>query len=104
MSTVGPTERATQDRVVALFHDRLDYTYLGNWKTRSPTSAITTNGATNALNPMEPVHGKRSSHGSRLPPSLCSKRSASGVVAMPSALRYPSATELCRSAASTAWA
>ncbi len=71
MSTVGPTERATQDRVVALFHDRLDYTYLGNWKTRSPTSAITTNGATNAPNPMEPVHGKRSSHGSRLPPSWC---------------------------------
>jgi hypothetical protein len=35
---------------------------------------------------------------------LQSKRSASGVVAMPRALRYPSATELCRSAASTAWA
>lgn len=34
MSTVGQRERITQDRVVRLFRDRLNYDYLGNWETR----------------------------------------------------------------------
>lgn len=31
MSEVGQSERATQNRVVQLFQQQLDYTYLGNW-------------------------------------------------------------------------
>ncbi|MET4694494.1 type I restriction endonuclease subunit R [Endozoicomonas lisbonensis] len=34
MNTVGQKERATQDRVVQLFQDHLDYGYLGNWEPR----------------------------------------------------------------------
>ena len=30
--SVGQPERTTQDRVVKLFHDQLDYDYLGNWE------------------------------------------------------------------------
>jgi type I restriction enzyme R subunit len=40
MSPSGPTEKATQDRVVALFRDRLRYTYLGNWKDRAGNANI----------------------------------------------------------------
>jgi len=40
MSPVGPTEKTTQDRVVALFRDRLDYTYLGNWKSRAGNANV----------------------------------------------------------------
>ncbi len=40
MSPAGHSERSTQDRVVALFHDRLDYTYLGNWKDRTGNANI----------------------------------------------------------------
>jgi type I restriction enzyme R subunit len=32
MSNVGQVERKTQDRVVALFRDRLEFDYLGNWE------------------------------------------------------------------------
>ena len=32
MSTVGQKERATQNRVIKLFRERLNYTYLGNWE------------------------------------------------------------------------
>ena len=32
--TVGQKERKTQDRVIKLFKDNLDYTYLGNWEER----------------------------------------------------------------------
>jgi type I restriction enzyme R subunit len=34
MSTVGQIERATQNRVIALFRDTLGYTYLGNFEDR----------------------------------------------------------------------
>lgn len=35
MSTVGQRERATQERVVKLFQEHLNYTYLGNWIDRN---------------------------------------------------------------------
>jgi type I restriction enzyme R subunit len=38
--SVGQLERKTQDRVVALFHDRLKYDYLGNWEEREGNSNI----------------------------------------------------------------
>ncbi len=34
MSSIGKKERETQDRVIALFHKELDYSYLGNWEDR----------------------------------------------------------------------
>ena len=34
MSTVGQRERATQERVIRLFQDHLNYAYLGNWADR----------------------------------------------------------------------
>lgn len=34
MSAIGEPERATQDRVIALFRDELDYRYLGDWTDR----------------------------------------------------------------------
>ena len=40
MSKVGQIERATQDRVVRLFQDKLEYTYLGNWEEREDNSNV----------------------------------------------------------------
>ncbi len=40
MSDVGQPERKTQDRVVRLLKEQLDYEYLGNWKDRAGTSNI----------------------------------------------------------------
>ena len=40
MSDVGKPERVTQDRIVALFHDELDYDYLGDWTYRLGNSNI----------------------------------------------------------------
>lgn len=40
MSNVGQIERATQDRVVKLFHDALGYDYLGDWSDRLNNSNI----------------------------------------------------------------
>ena len=40
MSTIGQTERATQDRVIALFRDELRYRYLGDWSDRPANSNI----------------------------------------------------------------
>ncbi len=40
MSKVGQIEKLTQDRVVKLFKDELDYTYLGNWEERPGNSNI----------------------------------------------------------------
>ena len=34
MSNVGQLERKTQDRVIGVFRDSLDFDYLGNWETR----------------------------------------------------------------------
>ena len=34
MSTIGQIERATQNRVVKLFREKLGYAYLGNWEER----------------------------------------------------------------------
>lgn len=42
MSTVGQIERKTQDRVVKLFAEQLDYEYLGNWHDGNRTSGIET--------------------------------------------------------------
>ncbi|MGI8412826.1 MAG: type I restriction endonuclease subunit R [Solirubrobacteraceae bacterium] len=40
MTDVGQIERKTQNRVVKLFKDSLDYQYLGNWKARQGTSNV----------------------------------------------------------------
>ena len=40
MSSIGQSERATQDRVIALFRDQLDYHYVGDWKDRYGNSNI----------------------------------------------------------------
>lgn len=40
MSIIGQIERATQNRVIALFRDQLDYRYLGDWSDRSGNSNI----------------------------------------------------------------
>jgi len=40
MTTVGQPERATQDRVIALFRDELAYRYLGDWTDRDGNSNI----------------------------------------------------------------
>ncbi|MFC1798361.1 type I restriction endonuclease subunit R [Thermodesulfobacteriota bacterium] len=40
MSQVGQIEKLTQNRVVKLFQEQLDYTYLGNWEDRPNNSNI----------------------------------------------------------------
>jgi type I restriction enzyme R subunit len=40
MSTIGQPERATQNRVIALFHDELGYRTLGDWTDRPDNSNI----------------------------------------------------------------
>ena len=40
MPPVGQPERITQNRVVALFRDELQYKYLGNWEYRDGNSNI----------------------------------------------------------------
>lgn len=43
MSKVGERERITQNRIVALFRDSLQYTYLGNWEERPDNRNIEEN-------------------------------------------------------------
>src|SRR3984893_6709674 len=40
MSNIGKPERATQNRVIALFRDELGYRYLGDWADRDGNSNI----------------------------------------------------------------
>ena len=40
MTNIGKPERATQNRVIALFRDELDYDCLGNWEEREGNSNI----------------------------------------------------------------
>lgn len=40
MNTIGQRERATQNRVVKLFQNRLGYTYYGDWQDRADNSNI----------------------------------------------------------------
>jgi len=40
MNSIGQLEKVTQDRVVELFQDKLDYRYLGNWEDREDNSNI----------------------------------------------------------------
>ena len=40
MTFVGQPERATQNRVIRLFRDELEYRYLGNWTDRFGNSNI----------------------------------------------------------------
>ena len=40
VSSVGQPERATQNRVIALFRDELKYRYLGDWTDRDGNSNI----------------------------------------------------------------
>ena len=40
MNKVGQLERKTQNRLVALLHDRLKYDYLGNWEEREGNSNV----------------------------------------------------------------
>jgi type I restriction enzyme R subunit len=40
MSHVGQPERATQNRVIALFREELGYCYLGDWIDRASNSNI----------------------------------------------------------------
>ena len=40
MSVIGQLERATQNRIIALFRDELRYRYLGDWTDRQGNSNI----------------------------------------------------------------
>ena len=40
MTPVGQPERATQNRVITLFHDELRYRYLGDWTDRDGNSNV----------------------------------------------------------------
>lgn len=49
MSKVGSIERITQNRIVNLFKNELDYTYFGNWEERETNSNIEEEHLTNYL-------------------------------------------------------
>jgi type I restriction enzyme R subunit len=50
MSDIGKSERATQNRILALFRDELGYRYLGNWSDRNGNSNIEESLLTDYLN------------------------------------------------------
>jgi len=50
VNTVGQPERVTQNRVISLFRDELDYRYLGNWEYRDGNSNIEEGLLTDYLN------------------------------------------------------
>jgi len=43
MNNIGKSERETQNRIVTLFKDELEYTYLGNWEDQELTQPIEEN-------------------------------------------------------------
>lgn len=43
MNNIGKSERETQNRIIALFKNELDYTYLGNWEDQQRTHPIEEN-------------------------------------------------------------
>ena len=49
MNQVGQIERLTQNRIVKLFQNNLNYTYLGNWEERLDNSNIEENLLSNYL-------------------------------------------------------
>ena len=49
--SIGQPERATQNRVIALFRDELKYRYLGDWTYRDDNSNIETHLLTPFLTP-----------------------------------------------------
>lgn len=49
MTSIGQSERATQDRVLALFREELGYRYLGDWSERADNSNIEEGLLTNYL-------------------------------------------------------
>ena len=60
MSTIGQPERATQNRVIALFRDELGYRYLGDWTDRDGNSNIE-EGLLTAYLPQARLHVRRRS-------------------------------------------
>lgn len=84
MSDIGKSERVTQNRVIALFRDELEYRYLGDWSDRDGNSNIEEGLLADYL--------KRSGYsGSRLPsPSTSSGPRRTTIVAVCTATIRPS--------------
>jgi len=40
MTPIGKPDHVTQNRIIALFHDELGYTYLGDWSDREGNSNL----------------------------------------------------------------
>ena len=43
MNNIGKSERESQNRIIQLFKNELQYTYLGNWEEQSRTQPIEEN-------------------------------------------------------------
>jgi type I restriction enzyme R subunit len=48
MTDIGQKERATQNRVIKLFRERLGYDYLGNWEDKDQPGPAALSAATGA--------------------------------------------------------
>ena len=68
MSTIGKSERETQNRVIALFKDELGYRYLGDWSDRPDNSNIEEKHLGDYLTGAAFCRNKSAA------PSICSKR------------------------------